>query len=130
MSDRLEEAVLDIRRRDSRYAKNAYYFVLEALDFTVQDALASSSFRDRHIGGRELLTGIRDFARERFGPMAREVFRQWGVGNTEDFGQIVFNLISSGLLQRRAQDSIEEFEDGYDFEREFETEYRIRVPWE
>jgi hypothetical protein len=33
-------------------------------------------------------------------------------------------------LQRRPQDRLEDFENGYDFEREFETEYRIRVPWE
>jgi uncharacterized repeat protein (TIGR04138 family) len=53
-----------------------------------------------------------------------------GITHTEDFGQVVFNLISHGLLQRRPQDRLEDFENGYDFEREFETEYRIRVPWE
>ena len=86
--------------------------------------------RNRHIGGRELLAGIRDLARERFGPLAKEVFNHWGILSTEDFGQVVFNMISIGLLQRRAQDSLSDFENGYDFERVFEKDYRVRVPWE
>ena len=128
MSDRLEASIARIRERDPRYEKNAYFFVLEALDYTVGQY--SAGRRDKHIGGRELLAGIRDLARDRYGLMAREVFRQWGITDTEDFGQVVFNLISHGLLQRRPQDRLEDFENGYDFEREFETEYRMRVPWE
>ena len=62
--------------------------------------------------------------------MAKEVFNHWGILSTEDFGQVVFNLISVGLLQRRAQDTIQDFADGYDFEHTFEREYRVSVPWE
>jgi len=125
MRESLEDRILDLRARDPRYAKNAYYFVLDALDHT-QTSLADEGRKERHIGGRELLEGIRGLARERFGPLAKEVFNQWGIVTTEDFGQVVFNLVHEGLLQRRAQDSILDFANGYDFEREFEQAYDFR----
>jgi len=126
MSDTLDDRVLELCQRDSRYVRNAYLFVLEALDFTLNEV---ETRRDRHVGGRELLEGIRDLAKARFGLLAKEVFNQWGIRSTEDFGQVVFNLVSEGLLQRRPQDSIHDFADGYDFEREFERDYKAPVPW-
>lgn len=129
MSDALEEKLGKLCRRDPRYSRNTYVFVLEALDRTIQ-RLESEQSSTRHVGGKELLESIRDFGRERFGPLAKEVFNHWGVLATEDFGQVVFNMISAGLLQRRPQDSIQDFADGYDFERVFERDYRVRMPWE
>ena len=107
MSDALEEKIVALSQRDPRYARSGYLFVLEALDSTI--ARLTEDGRNRHIGGRELLAGIRDLARERFGPLAKEVFNHWGILSTEDFGQVVFNMISIGLLQRRPQDSLSEF---------------------
>ncbi len=130
MSDRLEDKIVALCGRDPRYAKNAYFFVLDALEHTMQDRPSVRSSRNSHIGGRDLLEGIREVGRERFGPMAKEVFNQWGILSTEDFGQVVFNLISIGLLQRRPQDSIQDFADGYDFERVFEQDYRVAAPWQ
>ncbi|MFQ5504908.1 MAG: Minf_1886 family protein [Planctomycetota bacterium] len=127
MVEDLEERILELRLKDGRYAKNAYYFLLESLDYTLA-RLADSC--DRHVEGSELLAGIRELAKERFGALAKEVFNQWGIRSTEDFGQVVFNLVSAGLLQRRPQDSMADFEDGYDFEREFERGYETRIPWE
>lgn len=128
MQDSLETRIQAIRHRDPRYGRRAYEFVLEALDFTLESQRGGR--RDRHVGGKELLAGIRDLARERFGPLAKEVFHQWGVHCTEDFGEIVFNLVEEGLLQRRPQDSRRDFEEGFDFEREFEQDYPLRAPWE
>ena len=43
--DGLEERITQIRRRDRRYARNSYYFVLDALDFTIE-----TLGRDRETG--------------------------------------------------------------------------------
>ena len=129
MTDALEAKLGSLCRSDPRYTKNSYLFVLEALDQTIQ-RLEKQRKSTRHVGGRELLEGIRDYGQDRFGPLAKEVFNHWGVVATEDFGQVVFNMISIGLLQRRPQDSLKDFADGYDFERVFERDYRVRVPWE
>lgn len=127
-SETLEERILEVRRRDRRYARNAYYFVLDALDHTmVRLGRLSKSGEERHVGGRELLEGIKDLAAEEFGPMAPEVFRQWGIADTADFGEIVFNLIDGGLLSRRPQDSRLDFVDGFDFETTFAEKFRARL---
>jgi uncharacterized repeat protein (TIGR04138 family) len=124
----LEERILEVRRRDRRYACNAYYFVLDALDYTMVKLGRERKEGDsRHVGGRELLDGIREFAADQFGPMANVVFNQWGLNGTEDFGEIVFNLIDTGLLSRRDEDSRLDFSDGYDFERVFDEMFQSRL---
>ena len=124
----LEERISWVRRRDRRFARNAYYFVLDSLDYTiVKLGREDKDGEERHVGGRELLEGIKELAAEQFGPMAPEVFRQWGVRNTDDFGEIVFNMIESGLLSRRPEDSRLDFCDGYDFRRVFEEKFRERL---
>ena len=123
-----EERILQVRRRDRRYARNAYYFVLDALDYTLvhfgKDQLTGE---ERHVGARELLSGIRDLAAEQFGLMASFMFDQWGVTGTRDFGEIVFNLIDAGLLSRRPEDSRLDFADVYDIEAAFGEKIRERL---
>ena len=118
--DLLEDKIQGVRRRDRRFSRNAYYFVLDALDYTMthfgRDQLTGE---DRHVGGRELLVGIKEFAAEQFGPMAALVFERWGVRAAGDFGEIVFNLIDAELLSRRPSDSRLDFVDGIDFRETF-----------
>jgi uncharacterized repeat protein (TIGR04138 family) len=127
-SDGLEERIQEVRRRDRRFARTAYYFVLDALDHTISlFGRHGKQGEERHVGGRELLQGIRDLAAGEFGPMATVVFRQWGVCDTADFGEIVFNLIDCGLLSRRPTDSRLDFVDGFDFATAFEQDFRERL---
>ena len=121
----IEERIDVIRRRDRRFSRQAYEFTLDALDHTIVELGRDQNFgEDRHVGGRELLRGIRDLASTQFGPMASLVFRRWGVRSTADFGEIVFNLIDGGLLSRREEDSRLDFADGYDFESTFAELFR------
>lgn len=109
------EAIEKIVNRDRRYKIDAYNFVLEALSYTVKKFKKS-----RHVTGRELLEGIKEYAKEQFGPMARTVLEHWGVKNTEDFGNIVFSLVEAKILSKTEEDSIEDFKDGYSFEEVFD----------
>lgn len=128
VQDGPDDRIVQLRRRDRRFARNAYYFVLDALDYTLvhygKDRLTGE---DRHVGAKELLDGIRDLAAEQFGPMASFVFGQWGVTTTRDFGEVVFNLIDAGLLSRRAEDSRLDFADGFDFEATFAEKFQQRL---
>ena len=123
--DLLEDKIQSVRRRDRRYSCNAYYFVLDALDYTMthlgRDQLTGE---DRHVGGRELLAGIREYAADQYGPMADLVFGCWGVDSASDFGEIVFNLIDAELLSRRPTDSRLDFVDSVDFRDEFAQRHR------
>jgi len=107
-----------ITRRDDRYRPHAYSFVLAAVEYTI--ALLPEP---RHVSAVELLDGIRRYAIEEFGPMAKQVFNHWGVASTEDFGNIVFNLIEEELLSRTDEDRVEDFSGVYDFGKVFEEDY-------
>lgn len=104
----------DICERDSRFKPDSYEFVLQALHFT-QKKLA----RQGHVSGQELAEGIREYALQTYGGMARTVLGHWGIRRTSDLGEIVFLMIEHRLLSRTEQDSPEDFRDVYDFETAF-----------
>ncbi len=107
-----------ITRSDSRYRAHAYSFVIAAVEYTI-----GLLPRARHISAVELLEGIRRYALEEFGPMAKQVFNHWGVASTEDFGNIVYSLIDQGLLSKTEEDRLEDFSGVYDFGKVFEEDY-------
>jgi len=115
---RFEEALAEIQAKDPRYHRDAYLFVREALDHT-QKAITKNIRRVRHVTGRELLEGIREFALAQFGPMTKTVLEEWGVRCGEDFGEVVFNMVEVGWLAKTAKDSRADFQNAYDFEEAF-----------
>ncbi len=117
---RFQKTLESILKDDKRYAVGAYVFVRMALDFTVKRVCALDQNRaERHVSAQELLDGIKDFALETFGPMAAVLFEEWGVRSTEDFGQIVFNMVQAKALRKNDEDKIEDFANGYNFEEAF-----------
>jgi uncharacterized repeat protein (TIGR04138 family) len=100
------------------YRPEAYIFVLEALQKVMDDA-----GERRHVSGGDLLDGIKQLGRERYGLMATDVFAAWGVNATLDFGRIVFHLVEEKLLSKRDEDSLGDFIDRYDFHQVFELDY-------
>jgi uncharacterized repeat protein (TIGR04138 family) len=119
MSAEKTESILQIVRKDGRFSPQAYYFIFDALDFTIQRMR-----KVRHVTGRELLEGIRQYATENFGLLARTVLGEWGITQTRDFGEVVFNLVEAGLLSRTDKDTIKDFEDVFEFSAAFEDEFR------
>jgi uncharacterized repeat protein (TIGR04138 family) len=108
-----------ILAKDSRYSRDAYGFIREALDFTQKHISRENRDAVRHISGQELLDGIRRFGLQQFGPMAVTVFEDWGITRCGDFGEIVFNMVEAGLLAKTEKDSREDFQNGYDFTEAF-----------
>jgi uncharacterized repeat protein (TIGR04138 family) len=117
-----EQKIAQILLRDDRYHKEAYRFVQEGLEFTVQ-----RRGRRGHVSGKELLEGLRDMARERFGLMARTVLNQWGVKGTADFGELVFNLVDEQVMSKQDSDTREDFANVYDFEEVFDQQTQIEI---
>ena len=79
---------------------------------------------NRHVSGRELCWGLRDYAQRRWGLMARCVLESWNIRHTSDFGRVVFGFIDFDLMQKQSGDAIEDFEDQFDFEQAFDVAYR------
>lgn len=80
---------------------------------------------NRHVSGRQLCEGFRDHAKAKYGLLAGVVLRSWGIRKTRDIGTMVYELIEQGRLQRQPDDSIDDFNDVYDFRATFERDYHI-----
>lgn len=100
---------------DPRFTRDAYHFTREALDFTQKLISRENKGTVRHVTGQELLGGIRQYALQQYGPMTMTVLEEWGIKNCCDFGEIVFNMVESGLLAKTEKDTREDFRQGYDF---------------
>lgn len=126
------EIVRLIRKEDGRYDAQAYEFVRVGLDHTVKAIKAKGSAGGlRHVTGKELSEGLRDYSLDQFGPMAMTVLREWGLTKTRDFGEIVYNLIEYNVFSKTESDRQEDFDDIYDFSVVFErpflpTKQRVR----
>ena len=119
-----DEAVEQILAKDSRFSREAYVFVREALDYTQKLIGKENRGSIRHVTGQELLDGIRQFALQLFGPMVVTVFEEWGVKNCRDFGDIVFNMVEIRLLAKTEKDTRDDFQNGYDFTEAFHKPFR------
>ncbi len=104
-------AMHEVRRRDTRYAPEAYAFLFEALEHTVQK-LGRHEQEDHHVAGPELLMGFRELAIQEFGPMAWYVMSDWGIRCSEDVGNMVYNFIEVSFFGKNENDKLEDFSDG------------------
>lgn len=127
------------------YPVEAFEFVQLGLSFTVnrihgKDASTSqggspsqgaspsqggSPSQSRHVTGQQLCEGLRDYALQQWGLLAKTVLGRWNVTSTLDFGRIVFSLVAGGLLKTTEGDTLEDFRNVYDFKTAFEAGYRI-----
>ena len=112
---------------DPRYDLEAYLFLREALEFTVQKCKKVSKGPLRHVSGCELADGFREYAVEQFGPITFAVLAKWGIHCTEDIGAIVFNLVEAGELGKTDADKPEEFTNLYDFQEAFQKPFDIPI---
>jgi len=122
----------EIVGRDPRYAPEAYAFLFEALGYTQRrlNRLPKKEEGENpknHVSGRELLHGVRELALREFGLMARIVFKCWGIHKTDDFGEIVFNLVEGGLMSKTDQDTREDFRNVYDLDDALLRQYEIKL---
>jgi len=113
------EALDSILASDPRYARDAYVFLRDALDFTTKQQKKIKGATVRHVAGPELLDGVRQYALKEYGPMVMTVFESWGIRCCEDIGNMVFNLIAAGIFGKTEEDSIEDFKNVFEFEDVF-----------
>ena len=114
------------------YPIEAYEFVQQGLGYTVSHIHGKDKKVDeegepvsRHVDGRQLCEGLREFALMNWGLLARTVLGRWNIRRTVDFGRIVFALVDHGHMQKTDEDSIEDFRNVFDFRTAFEVEYQI-----
>ena len=131
---------------DPRYSIEAYAFILEALnqarqlklkglgrDRATKDAAKSSgnappepgpSGKPRmlgHVDAAELCDAVRKLGLRQYGSLAAMLLAHWGVRSTADIGEIVYNLIAAGDLEKTDGDSRSDFNNLFDFETAFKA---------
>ena len=111
-----EQAVVSILKRDKRFDPHAYFFLKDALDFTLKRVAEANRGQTRHVSGPELVAGFRDLALDQFGPMAATLMTEWGVRKCGDIGDMVFHLIEEQIFGKQDSDSLEDFAGAFDFE--------------
>lgn len=117
-------AIRDICKADPRYTADAYFFIREALDHTSRTLDKPTEGEARHVTGTELLDGIRRYTLQEYGPMSLTVLASWGIRRTDDFGELVFNLVERGILGSTAEDKKQDFAGGYDFQEAFAKPFK------
>ncbi len=136
----LRDQLARVIARDPRYTIESYAFVLEALrEARNQKLKRKRRKRDQeravggrkpahaavpgappgdpsgHVTGRELCHAARRLAVGYYGMLAITVLDQWGIRSTSDIGEIVYNLIASGDLDRTPNDQRSDFDHVFDF---------------
>ncbi len=106
------------------YPRQAFQFVRDGLAHAVElthgeHVRGDESDESKHISGKELCIGLRDYALERYGMMAGTVLDHWGLHSTDDFGRIVFAMVEAGLMRKTDEDSLEDFHCVYTFAEAF-----------
>jgi uncharacterized repeat protein (TIGR04138 family) len=129
----LRDDLVRVLARDSRYTIQAYAFVFEALEYTKSLKKRSRvrsrgrSAPSRHVTGRELCEGARRLALENYGLMALTVLNLWGIRSTSDLGEVVYNLIASGELEKTPSDARSDFDNVFDFETAFRRNFVLTL---
>jgi len=113
-----DERLRTVAKIDGRYDHEAYKFVFEGLNQTL-----SGMSEQRHVTASELLAGIKELAKDKFGFLARTVFENWGLRSTSDFGEIVFTLVGYGLMGKTDSDRREDFDNVYEFKQALDEDY-------
>jgi len=146
--------LFQLLQRDRRYTLDAYLFVLEALTFAqeslgmghepesgdlepmpVEEPAAKPRSRrrsrrqpERHVSGQELCEAARRYGLQQYGFLAPTVQASWGIRRTDDFGEIVFNMIEIGQMRKTKADKREDFHGVYDFDDAFARDLSFVVP--
>jgi uncharacterized repeat protein (TIGR04138 family) len=131
---------------DPRYSVEAYAFILEALNQARQLKLkglgrnrpapdaAKSSGQTRptpessekprvlgHVDAGELCDAVRKLGLRQYGSLAAMLLAHWGVHSTADIGEIIYNLIAAGDLEKTEGDSRSDFDNLFDFDTAFKN---------
>ncbi|MFV0338272.1 MAG: Minf_1886 family protein [Chthoniobacterales bacterium] len=110
--------------QDPRYSRGAYAFLNQALQTILKkQKKPRKDYPASHVNAIQLLEGFRAHALKEFGPMTSNVLDYWGVHSCKDIGNMVYNLIEAGVFGKTDEDSLEDFEEIFDFYSAFEKPF-------
>jgi uncharacterized repeat protein (TIGR04138 family) len=120
-SVKMKKKLEEIARNDGRFAPQALRFVYEGLGYTTRE----SSTDPNHVSGKILCRGLAKLALEKWGRLAMLVLNSWNLKTTRDFGEIVYLMIKNKWMSTQPTDSIDDFNDVYDFKTAFKDNFKF-----
>ena len=117
MKKNLEQIAME----DGRYSAKAIGFVYEGLSYTAKKMVTEP----KHVSGQTLCEGLRRFALEKWGRLAKLVLNNWDIKTTRDFGEIVWLMIKNEWMSAQPTDSIDDFNNVYDFQTVFKDQFKF-----
>ncbi len=118
---KMKKNLEQIAKEYGRFSPPGIKFVYEALGFTVKKITVEA----KHVTGQMLCEGLRKLALEKWGRMAMVVLNTWGIKTTRDFGEIVYLMIKHEWMSAQPTDSIDDFNDIYDFKTVFKDKFEF-----
>ena len=130
----LRDDLAGVLARDSRYSIHSYIFIFDAIDFTKKlhrrakmKSKGRRASRSHHVTGGQLCEGACTLALAHYGLLAKAVLSRWGIRSTSDLGEIVYNLIASGDLEKTSADSRADFDDVFDLEEALVRDFTLTL---
>jgi uncharacterized repeat protein (TIGR04138 family) len=117
----MKKGLEQLAREDGHYSAGALKFVYEGLGYTLKEITAEP----HHVSGQILCEGLRRLAIEKYGRLAMLVLNTWGVRTTRDFGEIVYLMIDNEWMTAQPNDSIDDFNNVYDFRTVFKDQFKF-----
>ena len=117
----MKKNIDQIVKQDGRYGIRAIKFVYEGLGYTAKKVADEPT----HVSGQTLCEGLKKLAIKKWGRLAMLVLNNWGITTTHDFGEIVWLLIRNELMSAQPTDSIDDFNDVYDFQTVFKDQFEF-----
>ena len=129
MAEEIKKSLEQIAKLDGRYTIGMMKFVHHGLGTTVEQLRNDNEIEEEqsfHITGRQLCFGLAELAIKNWGRLAGIVLNYGGIKTTRDFGEIVYLLIRHNWMHAQSKDSIEDFDDIYNFENVFEKNFKFQ----
>jgi uncharacterized repeat protein (TIGR04138 family) len=104
--------LLALAQADGRYAVEAYALVGEGLQAAAAAVGSDACACRQHVSATDLVCQSLRLAAERFGLLAPQVLRSWGLVTSMDFGRVTFLLIRSGIVAKQDDDQQSDFDGG------------------
>jgi len=117
----MKKKLSQLAAEDGRYNAGALKFVYEGLVYVKKEGLDEP----QHVDGQSLCEALRQMALKRWGRLAVLVLNDWGVKTTRDFGELVYLMVDDDWISAQPADSIDDFNDIYDFKMVFKEQFKF-----
>lgn len=120
-------------QKDDRYPVAAFCYVAKCLKRLLAEVEGKGKGGNHpHVTGEAICLALKKSLLKDFGTLALGVLEQWNLHETNDFGNIIYDLIDVKLLSTSPKDSRSDFVDVYLFKDAFTPRHQgptTKAPW-